>query len=143
AEKILVVFFGNIRHPEVLDKLRVSYRHAGFINDARVVRDILAASKVILSTSLYETLGGTLVEGQAAGAIPVCFADDGRRDVVTHKVNGYVARRGDYVDIANGILWALKSGISRESLHKSVRDRFSSDVIAARYIKLFEEIIDR
>lgn len=140
AGRMFVFFFGNIRDPRRLDRLRISYRHTGFINDQRVIRNILASSKVILSTSLYETLGGTLVEGQAAGALPVCFADDGRRDVVTHKVNGYIARRGDTRDLAEGILWALRSDISRQSLHESVRERFSSDVIARKYIDLFEEL---
>ncbi|MDE6078737.1 MAG: glycosyltransferase [Duncaniella sp.] len=141
AEKMLVIFYGDLRDPRVLDRLRVSHRSLGLINDQQVVRDILASAKVVLSTSLYETLGGTLVEGQAAGAIPVCFAEDGRRDVVTHKVNGYVAARGDVRDFARGILWALKCGISRESLNASVRERFSSDIIARKYISLFEEII--
>ena len=112
------------------------------VNDFKILRYLYSTAKVVLSTSLYETLGGTLVEGQAGGALPVTFGGDGREDVVEHLKTGYIAGYKDTKDIANGIIWAIKSKISRESLHKSVEDRFSAPVIAHKYIKLFSDIID-
>lgn len=39
-------------------------------------------------------------------------------------------------------MWALKNtGITREQLHENVRSRFASDVIARRYIDLFDRIL--
>ena len=136
-----IYFFGAMKNPELLDNLRFSHRWLGRINDFKIIRYLCGTAKVILSTSLYETLGGTLVEGQAGGAIPVTFGGDGREDVVEHLKTGYIARYKDYKDIAKGILWALESNISRESLHNSVRDKFSAPVIARKYIDLFSEIV--
>lgn len=141
ASKTAVYFFGSMKNPQALDGLRFSHRSFGLVTDFKIIRYLCSISKVIVSTSLYETLGGTLVEGQAAGAIPVTFAPDGRADVVQHLKNGYVARYKDSRDIAEGILWALKADISREELHQSVADRFAAPVIARKYAELFSEIL--
>lgn len=141
SSKTAVYFFGALKNPQALDKLRFSHRCFGLINDFKIIRYLCSISKVMVSSSLYETLGGTLIEGQAGGAIPVTFAPDGRADVVKHLKNGYVARYKDSRDLAEGILWALNSDISREELHQSVADRFSAPVIARRYAELFSEIL--
>lgn len=142
ASTTAIYFFGNIKDPQVLDRLRFSHRSLGLITDFKIIRYLYSVATVVLSTSLYETLGGTLVEGQAGGAIPVTFGIDGRADVVKHLKNGYIARYKDYRDVAEGILWALKAKLSRQELHDSVKQRFASPAIAAKYIQLFSEIID-
>lgn len=142
ASTTAVYFFGQLKNPEALDRLRFSHRWLGMLNDFKIIRYLCASAKVMLSTSLYETLGGTLVEGQAGGAIPVTFGGDGRTDVVEHLKNGYIARYKDVEDVAQGIMWALKADIPRKELHDSVGERFGSQVIARKYIDLFSEIID-
>lgn len=142
ASTTTVYFFGSMKNPRALDRLRFSYRHFGLISDFKVLRYLYSIAKVVLSTSLYETLGGTLVEGQAGGAIPVTFGLDGRAEIVEHLKTGYIARYKDAEDVANGILWALDADISRESLHKLVEERYSAPVIAGKYVDLFSRIID-
>lgn len=141
ANETAIYLFGSMRNPERLDELRMSHRWLGRINDFKILRYLYSSAKVVLSTSLYETLGGTLVEGQAGGALPVTFGGDGRDDVVEHLKNGYIARHGDALDIAQGVIWAIKSNIDRDYLHESVRERFSAPIIAQKYIKLFSDII--
>ena len=116
ASTTAVYFFGQLKNQEALDRLRFSHQWLGMINDFKIIRYLCASAKVMLSTSLYETLGGTLVEGQAGGAIPVTFGGDGRTDVVEHLKNGYIARHKDVEDVAQGIMWALKADIPRKEL---------------------------
>lgn len=136
------VFFGAIRDRSKLDRLNFPSLLAGTIGDPKVLREMYAASKVVLSTSLYETLPGTLIEGQAAGALPVTFGMGGQSDIVTHKVNGYIAEYKNPRSIADGILWALSQKTDRRALHESVRERFSSRSIARQYINLFNQLIN-
>ncbi len=135
------VFFGDIRDTSVLSSLKIPYRHLGRINDPKIVRQLFAASKVVISTSLYETLPGTLIEGQAAGSVPVTFGKGGQRDIIDHKINGYIADYKSPQSIAEGIAWALGTAPDRQMLHDSVRDRFASHVIAQKYIKLFNSLL--
>lgn len=141
ANKCTAVFFGSIRNPAVLGNLRFPHSWVGRINDPVTVRALYACSKVVLSTSLYETLPGTLIEGQAAGCLPVTFGAGGQKDIVTHMKDGYIAKYRDAQDIAAGIRWALSTEIDRNALHESVRARFSSAEIARKYMDLFNEII--
>lgn len=142
ASKTAIYFFGGMKNPQALDRLRFSHRSLGLVSDPKIISYLCSMATAVISTSLYETLGGTLVEGQAGGALPVTFGMDGRADVVEHLKTGYIARYKDPRDIAEGILWAIKSNIPRERLHESVKERFSSPIIAAKYAELFSEILD-
>lgn len=141
AAKTSVYFYGDIKKPEMLDSLRLSHRNLGMISDFKIIRYLCSIAKVVISTSLYETLPGTLIEGLAGGAIPVTFGRGGQKDIIEHLKNGYIARYKDPKDIAEGIIWAIKSDIPREELHRTVENRFSASAIAQRYITLFSEII--
>lgn len=135
------VFFGDMRRPELLQQLRMPYRHIGRVSDPQALRDLYASAEVVLSSSLYETLPGTLIEGQAAGCVPVSFGRGGQADIIDHRVNGYLARYLDCDDMADGIRWALDSNLPRPAQHDSVVARFSSTAVARRYIALCRELI--
>ena len=143
ANRCSAVFFGDIRDRSVLDRLRFPYSYLGRINDRSLLRQLYANAKVVISTSLYETLPGTLIEGQAAGCIPVSFDRGGQRDIIEHKVNGYLAEYKNPQSVANGILWALSQDNDRRELHEEVKRKFSSEVVADRYINLINELLSK
>ncbi|MDE6417536.1 MAG: glycosyltransferase [Duncaniella sp.] len=142
ASQCVAIFYGNIRDPKILDGVRMNHYHTGRINDPKLIRHLNSIAKVSLSTSLYETLPGTIIEGQAGGAIPVTFGRGGQTDIIDHLNTGYIAEYRDVKSIVKGILWALDSDISRESLHESVREKFSAEIIAGKYIDLFSEFYE-
>lgn len=143
ASKSMAVFFGNMADRAALDPLRFPHQILGTINDSVQLRRIYASGKVVLSSSLYETLPGTLIEGQAAGCLPVSFGRGGQADIIDHKVTGYIAKYMDSLDLANGIIWAIEAKNDRQALHESVRSKFSAAKIAGTYIELFNELLNR
>ena len=94
----------------------------------------------VISTSLYETLPGTLIEGQASGCLPVTFGKGGQADIVEHLKTGYIAEYKDPASVAKGIEWALEANILREFLHSEVERKFSAAKIAQQYIELFDKV---
>ncbi len=140
ANSTMVVFFGDIRDASILDSLNISHVHLGRINDPRQLREIYAASNIVLSTSLYETLPGTLIEGQAAGCIPVSFGKGGQSDIIDHKVTGYIAEYKNPQSVADGIIWAIEHPVDRKTLHKSVMEKFDEKIVVQRYIELFNSL---
>lgn len=138
----VMVFFGQIRDENALADLRFPHIRLGRINDPRMLRELYARASVVLSTSHYETLPGTLIEGQAAGCLPVTFGHGGQDDIVEHKVNGYIARYPDTADLVEGLRWALAQTPDRHALHEHVRRKFSSKTVARRFIDLFDELLD-
>lgn len=140
-EPLTAVFCGDIRHPQMLDALRVPYVRLGNIADPVRLADIYASSSVVLSSSTFESLPTTLIEGMASGAVPVGFGGDGRDEIIDHLSTGYLARRGDAVDMARGIKWALEGHVSRQALHDVAASRYDSRIIARKYIDLFNRVI--
>lgn len=138
AAKSVAVFFGNVRNPHIFEDLRFPHIHVGTINDPVALQQLYATSKIVLSTSLYETLPGTIIEGMSCGAVPVAFGRGGQTDIIDHEETGYVAEYLDCDDVANGILWAASAGIRRDRLHKVVVDKFSANAIARRYLTLID-----
>lgn len=137
------VFFGSLADKSKLDRLRFSHRWLGRVNDFKILQHLYANAKVILSTSLYETLPGTLIEGLSTGALPVTFDHGGQADIVDHLRNGYIARYKDPVSVAQGIMWALDTPTDRNALHAEVEAKFSSKAVADKYIQLFTQLLDQ
>lgn len=141
ARRMTAIFVGEIRNPAILDSLRLPYIALGHVSDPAILRQIYAHTQVVLSTSLYETLGGTLIEGQSLGCLPVTFGRGGQVDIVEHKVNGFIAEYKNIESVAEGIIWACETNIDRMELHRKVAEKFSSASIARRYTELFESMV--
>ncbi len=139
ATNIHLLLFGGIKDKTLLNGINVPYTYLGRVH-AEYITELLAHVDVILSTSLYESFGGTLIEGLAAGCIPVTFGNGGQADIVDHLRTGYIAEYKSPSDIANGIEWAISSGISRESLHDEVNRKFSESSVVNRYLELIKSI---
>lgn len=140
APKLHLVLFGDIRNASLLQQLALPYTHIGAIRSNRIA-DVMSHADIVLSTSLYESFGATLIEGQAAGCVPVTFGNGGQTDIVDHLRTGYVAQYKSCEDMANGIEWAVSASIDRAMLHNEVVNRFSPQVIARRYIDYFSSLL--
>lgn len=136
GEGATAVFFGNLRNPALLDGLKMPHLWLGPIADPERVRSLYHHADVVLSSSLFETLPGTLIEGLAAGAFPVSFDRGGQADIIDHLHTGYLAPVGDTAALAEGIRYALNHPADREALRASVADRFSAPTIAQAYLSL-------
>ena len=94
-----------------------------------------------MSTSRFETLPGTLIEGMACGCTAVSFGAGGQRDIIDHRSTGYIAAEMEPEAIAEGIAWAAMAGLDRHSLHQIVARKFAATVVARRYIELCENLL--
>ena len=148
AEGIELVTFGNLRDPQALDGVGISHTHLGVIAGEENVRDVYLGADAVVSTSLYETLPGTLVEGQVYGCIPVSFGRGGQSDIVSHGETGYTADWDDDMhvaacNIAEGILWAKRQDAANMEARMlaSARAKFAAPVVAGEYIALFERLL--
>lgn len=135
-----LLLFGDIRDASLLHKIAIPYTYLGSVKPHEVSH-ILTHADVLLSTALYESFGGTLIEGQAAGCVPVTFGSGGQVDIVEHLRTGYIAQYKSSDDLARGIEWAASCGIERSFLHDEVVRRFSPHVVSRRYIELFNSLL--
>lgn len=78
----------------------------------RETLELMGDADVIFSTSTYETFGLTLLEGMAAGAVPVAFECGAFHEFMEPEVSGVLVAPGD-VDAAAAALSALQSDPER------------------------------
>lgn len=135
AERSEAVFFGGLADENAFEALRFPFRYVGRMAPDEL-RNLYATATVVLSTSRFETMGATLMEGMAAGATPVTFGVGGQPDIVTHGENGYIADYGSAQSVAHCLRLALESPFPRAEQHASVASRFSEKVIAGRLLRI-------
>ena len=142
ADDVELVTFGGFKDIESLRHFAIPHVHLGMLNGAKEIRKAYEECDIVVSTSDYETLPGTLVEGQAYGCIPVAIDHGGQRDIVDHLKTGYLARWNDSPSIragmvAEGIVWAYRN-VDDKGLHERMRDsvveRFSASEVARRIV---------
>ena len=128
-----------------MDNLRdfaIPHVHMGMLKGAKEIRKAYESCDIVVSTSDYETLPGTLVEGQAYGCIPVAIDHGGQRDIVDHLRTGYLARWNASPSIragmvAEGIVWAYRNVDNQdliERMRDSVVEKFSSAEVVRRIL---------
>ncbi|MDE7385883.1 MAG: glycosyltransferase [Muribaculaceae bacterium] len=133
ARQCQAVFFGTLRYPEALNKLNFNHVHTGRITDPIVIRELYASADIVLSTSRFETLPGTIIEGMAAGCTPVTTGNGGQRDIVTDGVDGYITDSTPD-SVARGIISALNAPADREQQHATIKSKFGAQAVTQAII---------
>lgn len=139
-ESVHLAIYGGVKDASVLSDIAISHTYLGILSAAELSR-LYREAAVVVSSSYCETFGQTLLEALASGCVAVAFAGSGPDDIILHKQNGYLARPEDPQDLAEGITWALNSGIEPEQLRASVARKFSESTIANRYIDLYQQLL--
>lgn len=144
---IAAVFYGAIRNPDILAALKIPYVALGHIDNFETIKSIMAHASVILSTSLWETLPGTLVEGLAAGAVAVATHNGGQADIVVDDTLGYLVddnatALGSAIDRAMTLAHTTGDE-GRRNRHADIAALFGADKVARRYADLFEKLVTR
>lgn len=151
ADRLRLLTFGRFKNPAALDGLEISHTHLGPLSTPQQVADAYCSADMVVSSSLFETLPGTLVEGMAYGCIPVSLDRGGQRDIVDDGMTGFLApfgRSESYAaeSLAFAISRAaevcadpvLRGEMTRAGL-LAVTERFAAEAVADRYIRLFRE----
>jgi glycosyltransferase involved in cell wall biosynthesis len=142
----LLVVFGDLQPGDIPD-CGIEIRYVGYIRDNTKLSQLYAAADVAVMPSLQEAFGKTLIEAMACATPVVAFGGGGPDDVIDHRVDGYLARHGDPVDLAAGIAWSLAAVAAGADLGRRARAKvetaFDINVVAARYHDLYRRILER
>ena len=134
------VFYGEIRDRAVFSRLKFNYVYVGTISEQGVLNELFAMSAVVMSTSRFETLPGTLIEGMASGCTPVCTGNGGQRDIVDDGVTGYIVKDCPE-DVAMALAKAIENPFDRNMLRSVVEERFDSMSIARKIVSVVTEFV--
>jgi len=140
----ILCFFGTLDN-SIAENLGFEYKSFGFLHDNISLRILYSAADVFVAPSIMDAFGKTIAEAMSCGTPTVCFNATGPRDIVDHKINGYLAKAFEPSDMANGIRWVLDNNNSKninEKARNKIVTHFDSEVVAKKYIELYNETLN-
>jgi len=141
AQRLHIILYGDLRDHSLLEQIPIPLTYLGTVTSSERINELYRHSDVVVSTSRFENLPGTLIEGQASGCLPVTYGRGGQADIVDHLKSGFIAEFPSPASLADGISWAIDAGVDRAWLHGEVVRKFSSATIARQHIELYQRII--
>lgn len=137
--------FGGSQEAKMLD-LKFSTYHLGRFKDDISLALIYSAADVMVVPSREETFGQTASEALACGTPVVAFNTMGLKNIVDHKLNGYLAEPFESQDLARGIEWVLTDRERHSKLCEQARKKaeveFSLELQSRRHINLYTRALD-
>ena len=115
AEKTTLVLVGGMRDVEAFADLALPYVTLGTIRDPQAMAKIYRHSSLLLSTSLFETFGQTLVEALSVGTPVISFRCGGPEDIIRDRENGRLISPFDTKAYAEAIVSILERDPIRDS----------------------------
>jgi glycosyltransferase involved in cell wall biosynthesis len=139
----LVVFGASQGDSDSLAGLPITY--AGCLGDDVALAALYSAGDATVVPSREEDLSNVIMESLSCGTPVIAYQIGGNGDMIDHKVNGYLASPHDADGLAAGIDWVLGDEPRRLQLGDAARAKavreFDYQVIAARYLQLYGEVI--
>lgn len=138
----LVVFGAS--ESELSMDVNIPIRYVGYVGNTEELVSLYNLASVMVVPSLTEVFGQTASEALACGTPVVAFQCTGIQEVVDHKVDGYLAKPYDSMDLAYGILWCLENN-DGNCLGKAAREKImrecTMDVVGKQYKRVYESVL--
>lgn len=122
---------------EVTDNLSVTGR-LPFEQGKVLVRN----ADVYLCTS-RETFGIGTLEAMACGVPVLGFAWGGQREIITHGVDGWLVKPGDFLGLERGLRYISEHRVEMgQAARKKVLDRFTWEKVIGGYKDVYERVVE-
>ena len=144
--KHYILIFGHFWSQKNLDDIGIEYKCLGFIDDEKIMNAAYSCSDVFVFPSIQEAFGKTWVEAIACNTPVVCFDKTPASEILQHKKNSYIVKNISSEELKIGIDWILcesERGTFLKTLKNEKIDNFDQINIAKKYIKLYENLLNR
>lgn len=144
SKDIEIIVFGS-SEPKNAPYFGVPIHYMGRLHDDISLVILYSAADVMIVPSTQEAFGQTALEAMACATPVVAFSNSGLKDIVNHKINGYLAKAFDIADFARGIEFIFSAKTSKEDMRKLAREKvkkeFKIEKVATQYLNLYKKVL--
>ncbi|MDD5772182.1 MAG: glycosyltransferase family 4 protein [bacterium] len=146
----LIIAGGGEEKNNLIDKAKIlgisdRVKLIGPVDESTVV-SLLNGCRLFVCSSRSEGFGNVILEAMAAGKPIVSFGVGGVVEIIQDDINGILCEPGNICDLVKNILNLLKSEEECNRLAMNgylyVKENYSCEVMAKRYIKVFNSLIE-
>ena len=143
---ITLILFGAGQVPALNNQ--VTILNLGQLSSPQLQSLAYSAADIFVMPSKIESFGLTALESMACGTPVLAFRTGGIPDLVIHGETGWLADEvGSAQSLYQGLQWMLQHPQERSHLGKAAREQvereFTADLMANRYINLYQELINK
>ena len=132
----------SIGSGKINNKIKTPYIHLGSLNDDYSISLVYSAADLSLVPSKEDNSPNTIVESFACGCPVVAFKIGGIPELIFSEDFGVTVSDYNKKDYAFAISKALDTRYSRDLIRKFIISEFSYSVVAKRYLKIFNSMIN-
>ena len=142
--KYFLLIFGKFWSQKTLEDIGIEYKNLGFIDDKKKLNTAYSSADFFVTSSIQEAFGKTWAEAMACETPIVCFKNTPASEILDHKINGYIVKNFNSMELLNGINWMSAKIKNKEYKRVGARNKimeFDAKIIAQKYINLYENTL--
>jgi glycosyltransferase involved in cell wall biosynthesis len=127
--------------PEIQNQLPYPVLSLGMVREEEKLAFYYGIADVFVIPSLEDNLPNTVMESIACGTPVVGFDTGGIPEMISDKVEGFIAPQKDCATLANGIVWVLEDVTRLKDLRRNARQKavntYANEVVVKRYLDAY------
>ncbi|MEG0948297.1 MAG: glycosyltransferase family 4 protein [Bacteroidales bacterium] len=139
ADEIELVMCGKFKQPAD-NRFGLKVHEMGFISDPGKMITLYRAADLFVTPSLEDNLPNMIMEAMACGIPCVGFATGGIPEMITHRLNGYLAQYCNAADLAEGIVQVLQMPEAGAEARRFAETHYAPHVVARRYLSVYNDL---
>jgi glycosyltransferase involved in cell wall biosynthesis len=133
-----LIIFGRVDINVTID---IPFILKGAISDNNDLVQLYNSVELVIMPSIHESFGQIAAESMACGIPVLCFNTTGLKDIVDHKINGYLAELYNVDDLIFGFNWILSNNLFRDLIRKKIVSNFSKEYVFKQFYSLYDDIL--
>ncbi len=133
-----IYFFGSNENFNTI--LNIPSKNFGYLQNLQL-RNLYRKSSCYVVYSEKDNLPNTAIEALSCGVPVITVKNNGLKEIIKHKSNGYILKNFSSAELKRGLIWLSRNKKKKnfqQTIHNLIKKNFSYSVISKKYLKFYK-----